>query len=93
LYTTRGTEALIGPCANRSARDGHDLRQASSGWGRIAPYKACDEGEGDGVRERIAYLFMISILILLIAVTFGVLGKGEYQPPENEQGYVSRSLV
>ncbi len=45
------------------------------------------------MRERIAYLFMISILILLIAVTFGVLGKGEYQPPENEQGYVSRSLV
>jgi hypothetical protein len=48
---------------------------------------ACDEG--DGVRERIAYLFMISILILLIAVTFGVLGKGEYQPPskEEEKGY------
>ena len=37
------------------------------------------------MRERIAYLFMIGILILLIAVTFGVLGKGEYQPPENEQ--------
>ncbi len=46
------------------------------------------------MRERIAYLFMISILILLIAVTFGVLGKGEYQPPENEQGYVvSQSLI
>jgi len=43
----------------------------------------CDEG--DGVRERIAYLFMISILILLIAVTFGVLGKGEYQPPKEKQ--------
>ena len=43
----------------------------------------CDEG--DGVRERIAYLFMISILIVLIAVTFGVLGKGEYQPPKEEQ--------
>jgi hypothetical protein len=28
---------------------------------------------------------MIGILILLIAVTFGVLGKGEYRPPENEQ--------
>jgi hypothetical protein len=73
-------------------RDGHHQRQAASGWGRIAPFKVCDEGEG--VRERIAYLFMISILILLIAVTFGVLGKGEYQPPENEQGYVvSQSLI
>jgi hypothetical protein len=87
LYTTSGTEALIKPCANHSARDSHDRRQASSGWGRIAPYEACDEG--DGVRERIAYLFMISILILLIAVTFGVLGKGEYQPPKDDQGYVS----
>ena len=57
----------------------------------MAPYEACDEG--DGVRERIAYLFMISILILLIAVTFGVLGKGEYQPPENEQGYLSQFLA
>jgi hypothetical protein len=45
------------------------------------------------VRERIAYLFMIGILILLIAVTFGVLGKGEYQPPENEQEKASQSQV
>ncbi len=41
--------------------------------------------EGDGVRERIAYMFMVGILILLIAVTFGVLGKGEYQPPKKEE--------
>ena len=41
--------------------------------------------EGDGVRERIAYLFMITILVVLIAVTFGVLGKGEYQPPKEEK--------
>jgi hypothetical protein len=39
------------------------------------------------VRERIAYLFMICILILLIAITFGVLGKGEYQPPEPNKGF------
>ena len=39
--------------------------------------------------ERVAYLFMILILILLIAVVFGVLGKGEYQPPTpGEQGHV-----
>ena len=37
------------------------------------------------MRERIAYLFMVSILILLIAVTFGVLGKGEYQPPKKDE--------
>jgi hypothetical protein len=37
------------------------------------------------VRERIAYLFMITILVVLIAVTFGVLGKGEYQPPKEKE--------
>jgi hypothetical protein len=45
------------------------------------------------VRENIAYLFLIAVLILLIAVTFGVLGKGEYQPPEEDQGYVSRAQL
>lgn len=45
--------------------------------------------KGDDM-ERVAYLFMILILILLIAVVFGVLGKGEYQPPTpGEQGRVS----
>ncbi len=47
--------------------------------------------KGDNVRERLAYLFMITVLIVLMALTFGVLGKGEYKtpgPPE-EQGYVS----
>ncbi len=54
--------------------------------------RTCDEG--DGVRERIAYLFMISIMIVLIAVTFGVLGKGEYQQPKEEQdkGYVPANV-
>jgi hypothetical protein len=28
---------------------------------------------------------MITILVVLIAVTFGVLGKGEYQPPKEEE--------
>ncbi len=37
--------------------------------------------EGDDVRERVAYMFMIGMLILLVAVVFAVLGKGEYQPP------------
>ncbi len=50
-----------------------------------------DRNEGGDVRERVAYLFMIGILILLVAVVFGVLGKGEYQPPspkEQEKGSV-----
>ena len=47
------------------------------------------------MRERIAYLFMITILVVLIAVTFGVLGKGEYQPPKEEEpkGSVTRVLA
>ncbi len=47
------------------------------------------------MRERIAYVFMITILILLVAVTFGILGKGEYQPPKKDEGSVvpSSSLV
>ena len=45
--------------------------------------------EGDDVRERVAYLFMIAMLIVLIAVVFAVLGKGEYQPPApKEQGAI-----
>ena len=43
--------------------------------------------------ERVAYLFMIAILILLIAVLFGVLGKGEYKPPAPSQGYVSNNSL
>lgn len=38
------------------------------------------------MRERIAYLFMVGIMIILLAVVFGVLGKGEYKtPPPEEQ--------
>ena len=60
----------------------------------MALERTCDEG--DGVRERIAYLFMVSVMIVLIAVTFGVLGKGEYQPPkeeDQEKGYVSKHVL
>ena len=46
------------------------------------------------MRERVAYLFMIGILIFLIAVVFAVLGKGEYRPPPpKEQGYVSQVVL
>ena len=45
------------------------------------------------MRERIAYLFMITILVVLIAVTFGVLGKGGYQPPKKEEPKASTSIL
>ncbi len=49
--------------------------------------------KGGDVRERMAYAFMVGVLILLIAVTFGVLGKGHYQPPKQDQGSVSSSTL
>jgi len=39
------------------------------------------------VRERIAYLFLVGVLVMLMAITFGVLGKGHYKPPPQDQGY------
>jgi len=45
------------------------------------------------VRERIAYLFMITMLVVLLAITFGVLGRGEYQPPKEEEPKASASMV
>lgn len=50
------------------------------------------------MRERIAYLFMVFVLIMLMAITFGVLGKGHYQPPKQDQGgkepgYASSVLI
>ena len=44
------------------------------------------------MRERVAYLLMIGVMILLIAVVFAVLGKGEYQPP-SPKGQGSGSYV
>jgi hypothetical protein len=32
-------------------------------------------------RERIAYAILIGIMVLLFAITFAVLGRGEYDPP------------
>ncbi len=46
------------------------------------------------MRERIAYVFMIGMLILLLTVVFAVLGKGEYQPPPvEEQGSGGGSVL
>jgi hypothetical protein len=44
--------------------------------------------------ERLAYLIMVGMMILLIAVVFAVLGKGEYKPPPpKEQGSVSNHAL
>ena len=50
---------------------------------------------GDWVRERGAFTIMVSILIFLFALTFAVLGKGEYEPsvPSGEQQGAVPSLV
>ena len=36
--------------------------------------------ERRSVRERLAFVIMVAILIFLFAFTFAVLGKGEYEP-------------
>jgi hypothetical protein len=36
------------------------------------------------VRERVAFVIMIAILIFLFAFTFAILGKGSYQPSGEE---------
>ncbi len=33
------------------------------------------------MRERLAYLIMIGMLLVLVTFVFAVLGKGTYQPP------------
>jgi hypothetical protein len=32
------------------------------------------------LRERVAFVIMVAVLIFLFAFTFAVLGKGEYEP-------------
>jgi hypothetical protein len=35
---------------------------------------------GVEVRERVAFIVLVTVLIFLFAFTFAVLGKGEYEP-------------
>jgi len=37
------------------------------------------------MRERMAYLIMIGMLLVLVLFVIAVIGKGEYQPPPPEQ--------
>ena len=32
------------------------------------------------MRERVAFVILVTILIFLFALTFAILGKGEYEP-------------
>ncbi len=45
------------------------------------------------MRERLAYLILIGMLLVVVTFVFAVIGKGEYQPPppeqQEEQGSVS----
>jgi hypothetical protein len=44
------------------------------------------------VRERMAYLILIGMLIILVTFVLAVVGKGDYQPPppeKQEQGSIS----
>jgi hypothetical protein len=43
------------------------------------------------MRERMAYLILIGMLIILVTFVLAVVGKGEYQPPppeKQEQGSI-----
>ena len=47
----------------------------------------------DNVRERMAYLLVLAMLILLVTFVLAVLGKGEWQAPtrqEQEKGNISQ---
>jgi hypothetical protein len=53
---------------------------------------ADDCNKEDGMRERMAYLILIGMLIILATFVLAVIGKGEYQPPspeKQEQGSIS----
>lgn len=50
----------------------------------------------DNVRERMAYLIVIGMFVLIAFFVFAVLGKGEYQPPpaeEQEKGSIPHDLL
>jgi hypothetical protein len=46
----------------------------------------------DDMRERMAYLILIGMLLIVVTFVLAVVGKGEYQPPppeKQEQGSIS----
>jgi hypothetical protein len=50
----------------------------------------------DDMRERMAYLILIGMLLVLVTFVMAVVGKGEYQPPppeKQEQGSFSHAAL
>ena len=45
------------------------------------------------MRERVAFVIMVAILIFLFAFTFAILGKGSYQPSGEENASAPAFLV
>lgn len=45
------------------------------------------------MRERMAYLIMIGMLLVLVLFVIAVVGKGEYQPPPPEQQAEQGSIL
>lgn len=66
-----------------------------TGYGRLI-FRGIHNKEND-VRERLAYLLMIGMLLVLVTLVFAVIGKGEYQPPplekQERQGSVSHYVL
>ena len=45
------------------------------------------------MRERVAFTIMVAILVFLFALTFAVLGKGEYKPGGETRPPISSNLA
>lgn len=45
------------------------------------------------MRERVAFLIMVAILIFLFAFTFAILGKGSYEPSGEENASAPSFLL
>lgn len=43
--------------------------------------------------ERVTLIIMVAVMIMLITIVFAVLGKGEYQPPVPEKGYMAQEML
>jgi hypothetical protein len=60
------------------------------GFNKMGVVYVCNEE--DDMRERMAYLILIGMLIILVTFVLAVVGKGDYQPPppeKQEQGSIS----
>ncbi len=47
--------------------------------------------------ERISLIILVAVMIMLFAVVFAVLGKGEYKPPptdaQDDHGYMAHETL